>query len=157
MTPKHKYGGILIAEADKEKGEKFDIIAAVTENGKCPFWDEFFLDLNQRYNSAKRKNIFLNKKDDTNYKKLDYFFDKFSKTGPWSNEKQIRKIEDGFFEFKCIETSLRVIFYYDKHYRNVIVLTHYFDKGGNDKTPPKEKEKMHRIKDSFEIYRRKGG
>jgi hypothetical protein len=48
-----------------------------------------------------------------------------------------------------------VIFYYDEVNRGVIILTHYFDKGGKDKTPQKEKERMYQIKESFDKRRRK--
>lgn len=161
LQPKYKYSGVLIAEADREKGEKFDIIAAVTDNGKCPFWDEFFLDLIQKYANAQSKKgisdkLALNKKDKINYQRLDHYFERFVKNGPWNNRTQMRPIEDGFYEFKCIETDLRVLFYYDDLNSSVIILTHYFDKGGSEKTPLREKERMHRIKESFEKFRRKG-
>lgn len=155
IEPKYKYDGILILEADKEKGDNFDIVAAVTESGSCPFWDEFYLPLNQKYNESMSKGFSFNKKDKINYSVLSTYFDKFCRIGPWSNKHQLRPIENGFFEFKCIETSLRVIFYYDKINRGVIILTHYFDKGGSDKTPQKEKDRMYRIKDSFDKRREK--
>lgn len=153
LHPKKKYGGILITEADKEAGEEFDIIAAITETGTCPFWDEFFSPLMSSYNESMKKSISFNKKDQINYRVLKQYFERFCKTGPWNNKRQLRQIENGFFEFKCIETSLRVIFYYDEKNRKVIVITHYFDKGGNDKTPKKEKERMYDIKKGFERRR----
>ncbi len=157
LEPRYKYGGILIVEADEAACDKFDIIAAVTESGRCPFWDEFYLDLNRRYNESMNRRISLNKKDQNNYRVLNYYFNKFSKNGRWDNIRQIRHIENGFFEFKYIETGLRVIFYYDEVHRHVIVITHYFDKGGKDKTPQNEKMKMYQIKESFEKRRKKGG
>jgi phage-related protein len=152
--PKYKYAGILILEADWDAGDKFDIIAAVTESCKCPFWDEFYMPLNQRYNESLRKRFSLNKKDEINYRVLGTYFKKFCTGGSWNNKRQLRSIENGFYEFKCIETNLRVIFYYDDINRGVIILTHYFDKGGKDKTPQKEKERMYQIKESFEKIRR---
>lgn len=150
IKPTYKYGGILILEADKKAGEQFDIIAAVTESGSCPFWDEFYSQLNKRYNDSLNRKLSLQKKDQINYRILNTYFIKFCKTGPWSNKQQLRFIENGFYEFKCIETNLRVIFYYDSRNRSVIVITHYFDKGGKDKTPDKEKGRMYQIKTAFE-------
>ena len=147
--PKYKYGGVLILEADRDAGDRFDIIAAVTETGSCPFWDEFFFPLSQRYNESLRRRISLNRKDEINHNILNDYFDKFCKNGSWNNIRQLRPIENGFFEFKCLETNLRVIFYYDDINRGVIVLTHYFDKGGKDKTPQKEKKRMYHIMESF--------
>ena len=147
--PKYKYGGVLILEADREAGDKFDIIAAVTESGSCPFWDEFYLPLNKRYNESMGKRISLNRKDGINFRVLKTYFEKFCTGGPWGNIHQLRFIENGFYEFKCLETNLRVIFYYDDINRGVIVLTHYFDKGGKDKTPQKEKKRMYHIMESF--------
>ena len=155
--PKYKYEGRLVAEADKEKGELFDIIAAVTENGQCPFVDEFYSGLCQRYIESLRNEKGLEKEDRINYEKLMFYFEKFVATGKWNNIRQLRPIEDGFFEFKSIETGMRVIFYYDDQNRSVIILTHYFDKGGHDKTPPKEKKRMNDIRKSFDTRRRKGG
>lgn len=157
MSVQQKYGGRLIIEADFASGDKFDIIAAITENGHCPFWDEFFESLRERYNESLRKSISLGKKDQKNFKTLQHYFDKFCKRGPWSNKQQLRPIENGFYEFKCITTGLRVIFYYDDKNRNVIILTHYFDKGGHDKTPRKEKKRMYEIKKSFDKKRERGG
>ncbi|MCP4134765.1 MAG: hypothetical protein GY754_27570 [bacterium] len=153
---KKKYGGILLVEADKSMEEKYDIIAAITENGNCPFFDDFFLPLAKKYNESMEKKVSLNKKDQINYRTLDNYFKKFSKTGPWNNKRQLRSLEDGFFEFKNIKTGLRVIFYYDEINRGVIILTHYFEKGGQ-KTPSSEKERMRQIKISFDKYRKLSG
>ena len=153
--PKYKYDGVLILEADRDAGDKFDIIAAVIESGSCPFWDDYYLPLNQRYNESLSKQNSFNRKDDINYRVLGTYFDKFCTSGPWNNIRQLRPIENGFFEFKCLETNLRVLFYYDEINRGVIILTHYFDKGGKDKTPQKEKERMYQIKESFDKRRRK--
>jgi hypothetical protein len=154
---KKKYGGILITEADKEAGEKFDIIAAVNKSGNCPFIDEFFLPLRERYEESLNRKISINKKDKSNYTILNTYFERFTKNGPWSNKKQLKLIESGFFEFKNNKTNLRVIFYYDEKNRSVIVITHYFDKGGKDKTPQKEKKRMYKIKESFEKMREQSG
>ncbi|HOM10914.1 MAG TPA: type II toxin-antitoxin system RelE/ParE family toxin [Spirochaetota bacterium] len=153
LEPKYKYGGILIVEADKKSGEKFDIIAAQLESGNCPFWD-YFCGLKHKYEESLRKRISLKKDDQINFSKLHQYFDKFCRTGHWYNERQIKKIEDGFFEFKIMETGLRVIFYYDELNKGVIILTHTFLKK-KDKMPQKERERMYFIKDSFEKMRRR--
>ena len=155
--PKYKYGGRLVAEADREKGERFDIIAAVTDNGQCPFVDEFYSGLCRRYSESLKNGKRPEKEDRINYEKLGFYFEKFVASGMWNNSRQLRSIEDGFFEFKSIETGMRVIFYYDDENRSVIILTHYFDKGGHDKTPPKEKKRMNDIRKGFEKRRQKGG
>lgn len=153
LEPRFKYDGILIIEADRRLGEKFDIIAARLESGNCPFW-EYFCELHHKYTESLRKKISFNKNDEVNFRKLNQYFEKLCKTGPWHNEKQIRKIGDGFFEFKVMETGLRVIFYYDELHEGVVILTHSFIKK-KDKMPEKEKEKMHAIKRSFEKMRKR--
>ncbi len=77
-------------------GDKFDIIAAITESGNCPFWDEFFLPLLKRYNESMSRKGALDNRDQTNFRITDHYFNKFSKTGPWKNIHQIRPIENGF-------------------------------------------------------------
>ena len=149
--PIKKYGGYLIAE-----GESFSIICAITKSGNSPFW-EYFLELKEKYLKKFEKGK-INKRDSINldFTVLRHYFEKFCSTGPWSNKDQLRSLEDGFFEFKNIDTGLRIPFYYDDINRRVIVLTHYFEKDGQ-KTPPKEKERMKDIKRQFEEFRKLGG
>ncbi len=147
--PKRKYGGYIIQE-----GEQFDIIAAVNSNGNSPFM-EFFIKLKESTEVKLRKGV---KKDKSvkDYKKLDYYFKKFSTSGNWNNKTQINKLEDGFWEFKNVDTGLRVPFYYDKTFRSVIVLTHYFVKKSQE-TNPGEIRRMKKIRSEFQKYRREGG
>jgi phage-related protein len=65
----------------------------------------------------------------------------------------LNDLGEGFFEFKNVDTGLRVPFYYDSENRNVIVLTHYFEKK-RDKTPQKELSRMKEIKEQFIRARR---
>jgi len=145
--PKRKYGGYLIAE-----GEKFDIIAAVNSNGNSPFMEYFWelketMEMKLTKGSKKHKSV-------RDYTTLEYYFDKFSKTGYWRNRKQINYLEDGFCEFKNVDTGLRVPFYYDEENRSVIVLTHYFEKK-SQKTKKSEIARMKQIKAEFQEYRRR--
>lgn len=146
--PKRKYEGYLIAE-----GDQFDIIAAVNSNGKSPFMD-YFIELKTIVEDKLRKG---KKKDKSvkDYKKLDYYFRTFSASGPWNNKTQINSLEDGFWEFKNVDTGLRVPFYYDEIYRGVIVLTYYFEKK-SQKTKPGEINRMKYIRKEFQEYRRGG-
>ncbi len=149
--PIKKYGGYLIVE-----GESFSIICAVTKSGNSPFW-EYFLELKSKYLDKLEKGK-ISKRDTVNldYTVLRQYFDKFCSTGPWRNKDQLRSLEDGFFEFKNVDTGLRIPFYYDDMNRRVIVLTHYFQKGGQ-KTPLKEKDRMKDIKKQFEEFRKMEG
>lgn len=88
-----------------------------------------------------------------NYTTLGTYFEKFCNHGPWSNEHQIKHLGEGFYEFKKVDTGLRVPFYYDAINRNVIILTHYFEKK-KQKTPQKELKKMKVLKKQFEEYRK---
>jgi phage-related protein len=143
--PIKKHGGYLIAA-----GEQFDIIAAINGNGKSPFW-EYFATLNEEVIKRLQKGSKSNK-DVKDYKTLQFYFDKFSNKGRWNNKTQLNSLDDGFWEFKNVDTGLRVPFYYDEQNRKVIVLTHYFEKK-SQKTPAKEIERMKQIKKEFENYR----
>src|SRR5271157_343469 len=114
--PKRKYGGYLIAE-----GDQFDIIAAINSNGNSPFMD-YFTELKATM-EKKLGQVSKKHKSVLDYKTLDYYFNRFSKTGKWNNKKQINSLKDGFWEFKNVDTGLRVPFYYDELNRSVIVLT----------------------------------
>jgi phage-related protein len=77
--------------------------------------------------------------------------------GLWSNKKQIRSLGDGFWELKNENSGLRVPFYFDKMNRNVIILTHYFQKN-EQKTKKEELKKMKDIKKEFtEVQNKSGG
>lgn len=149
---RYKCDGVLIMEADRSNGDRFDIIAAVNESGHSPFYDEYFLPLVDKYSKSLKKNVSLNKKDQKNYQVLMNMFKKFCRTGSWKNKQQLGVLCDGYYEFKCVSTGLRVPFYYDNENRNIIVLTHYFEKK-RQKAPKKELNRMKEIKKSFENYR----
>lgn len=149
-APTIKYGGFLIAE-----GEKFTIIAAVLDSGNCPFW-EYFEKLNNDYNRILKKGGSKNNKTCKDYGTLSHYFDKFCDHGSWSNKDQLRSLGNGFFEFKNIDTGLRVPFYYDESNQSVIVLTHYFEKK-EQRTKKKHLERMASIKTAFEKKRSQGG
>jgi phage-related protein len=144
-----KYGGYLLSE-----GDKFDIIAAVTESGKCPFM-EYFNGLVDEFNKAVEKGSKIRRDLKKNLTTLKGYFDKFTAEGPWNNPSQLKLLEDGFFEFK-VDTGLRVPFYYDSRNRSVIIITHYFEKK-SQKTPAKELNRMKDIKARFERLRSQGG
>jgi phage-related protein len=148
--PIKKYGGYLIAE-----GRKFDIIAAINQNENSPFM-EFFSDLDTKYQELAKKGKKKRNKINLDYTTLDLYFEKFKDHGPWPNKRQINTLGDGFFEFKNVNTGLRVPFYYDELNRNVIILTHYFNKT-EQKTPLKELMKMKEIKKQFDEYRKRTG
>jgi len=145
--PKKKYGGYLIAE-----GEKFTIIAAINKNGNSPFY-EYFKELSIKYNKLADKGIKKRNKINIEYTVLSDYFDKFSDSGPWSNTNQIKSLGDGYYEFKHIQSGLRVPFYYDKINQKAIVLTHYFNKD-EQKTEFKELERMKNIKKEFDELRK---
>jgi len=147
--PKIKYGGYLIAE-----GTRFDIIAAINSNGNSPFMDYYkvlkeTMEKKLRQGSKKHKSVH-------DYKTLGYYFEKFKNNGPWNNKTQINSLEDDFWEFKNVDTGLRVPFYYDESNRSVIVLTHYFEKK-YQKTRSSEIKKMQQIRAEFQAYRRRCG
>jgi phage-related protein len=144
--PIKKHGGYLIIA-----GEQFDIIAAISGNGKSPFF-EYFNTLKEEVTKRLKKGS-TNHKDVMNFKTIQFYFEKFSKNGKWGNKTQLNSLDDGFWEFKNVDTGLRVPFYYDENNRKVIILTHYFEKK-SQKTPPKEIERMRQIKKEFEAYRR---
>jgi phage-related protein len=144
MEKKWKYNGLLILE-----GKKFDIIAAVNDNGNCPFWDEFFLPLTESINNGSAEPT-----DKAAFEKLRYYFEKFADQGSWANEEQLRRLNGtDFFEFK-VKQIHRVFFYYDSENKSVIILTHHITKK-TDKTPAKEKERIKEIQDSFKRWRKK--
>jgi phage-related protein len=136
--PKIKYGGILITE-----GDRFSIIAAKTNERTCPFYDEYFLKVLPILSKQGRKAEIV---------QLQALFQKFSELGPWNDPTKLKALEDGFYEFK-LKTGLRVFFYYDEKNRQVVILTHAFHKK-SQKTPPKELERMRRIKKDFEEFRK---
>lgn len=145
LTPTRKYGGYLIAS-----GDAFDIIAAVTENDDSPFWD-YFQDVHDKAMEAIARG--KKTKESFDYQTLQYYFNKFSGHGSWNNIVQLRSLGDGFFEFKNVDTGLRVPFYYDDRNRRVIILTHYFEKQ-KGKTPAEELDRMKKIKERFDRARR---
>ena len=145
--PKRKYGGYLIAE-----GPQFDIIAAINNNGNSPFMD-YYMGLKEtvekklKQGSKKHKSV-------RDYKTLNYYFGKFKNTGPWNNRTQINSLEDDFWEFKNVDSGLRVPFYYDESNRRVIILTHYFEKK-YQKTRQSDIKRMQQIRSEFQEYRRR--
>lgn len=132
-----EHGGWLI-----QKGSKFCIIAALTESGNSSFF-EYFKVLKAGFISGA-----LASAEKTNFSKLDHFFRRFSETGPWGNETQLKYLEGDIFEFKVKETGLRVTFFYDPQIRGVIVLTHHFIKK-SQRTRKEEIERANLIKNSF--------
>jgi hypothetical protein len=148
--PIKRHGGILIAE-----GDLYEIIAAMIGEDSCPFWD-YYQDLKKKYEKILEKGGSQNNKICKDYNTLARYFGKFVDHGHWPNETQLGNLDDGFFEFKNVDTGLRVPFYYDKRNRKVVILTHYFEKK-SQKTPPKEISRMKAIKTSFEIERSQGG
>ena len=148
--PIRRHGGILIAE-----GDQYEIIAAMVSEDSCPFWD-YFHELKSKYEKILEKGGSHNNKTCKDYSTLNRYFEKFVDHGRWHNETQLGNLGDGYFEFKNVDTGLRVPFYYDERNRKVVILTHYFEKK-RQKTPSKEISQMKEIKTSFEKVRSQGG
>ncbi|GBF38475.1 type II toxin-antitoxin system RelE/ParE family toxin [Leptospira johnsonii] len=132
-----EHGGWLI-----QKGKRFSIIAAIAENGDSPFF-EYFSDLKKRLEELSGKSAEL-----MNFRRLDHYFRRFSESGPWFINTQIKKLGGELFEFKIIETGLRVFFFYDPDNQAVIVLTHQFVKK-QQRTKKEEIERAEKIRASF--------
>ncbi len=142
--PITKRGGILIME-----GDQFSIVAAVTENGACPFWDEYYFPMAQSLGLPDRARDL----DLEAFVKLREYLRRFADTGPWSNREQLKPVEGtAFFEFKVKKTH-RVFFYYDSLHRKVVLLTHHTVKK-KGKLQQSDLSRMKQIQESFERRRR---
>lgn len=153
MEPKRTLIGYII-----EKGEKFKLIAPVFENRYSPFKDYFF---NLKSEIEKKLTVNQNKgksdRDVINYRTLYKYFNKFCNTGAWHNKTQIKSLSGfkDFFEFKVMETGLRVICYYDRDQSAIIIYS--FSKGGKGgKELNKEmKDHINNLRRSYEDYKRR--
>jgi len=133
------------------KGNRFSIYAAITENGACPFYDEYLKPLTQAINAGTAEPA-----DEEALSKLWEYFDKFADHGRWSNSEQLKPVEGrDFYEFK-VKRQHRVFFYYDTIQRKVIILTHHTIKK-KGKISKEDLQRMEDIRASFESRRMKDG
>lgn len=113
------------------KGRLFEIYAWEHENS-CPVID--FLSE-------------LDKKSDSDGKRLVYLISRTADEGIIKNEQQSRILEDGIYEFKAPNTA-RILYFFDKN--RIIICTHGFrGKRGKGKTSKTEISRAVEIREMY--------
>jgi hypothetical protein len=90
------------------RGLQFEIRAWVDSAGKCPTVN-FLTELKAN--------------GDSDAQRLSHLMERTAATGIVRNERHVRSLEDGIFEFKA-PNSARVLFFYDKN--RLIICSHGF-------------------------------
>lgn len=92
----------------------------------------------------------LAKSGDSDAERLFYLIKRTADEGVLQNNRHVRSLGDGIFEFKAPNTA-RICFFYDKDVRSLIICTHGFTgkKGNEKKYIQRQIEKAVKIKKDY--------